>query len=76
MNPFIQLGIRHDIVNAISELGFENPTPIQEQSIPVLLTGSNDFVGYSGGHACGESRRNQPTVFNQLWQHTGATSMF
>ncbi|MDB4900953.1 MAG: ATP-dependent helicase DeaD, partial [Mucilaginibacter sp.] len=37
--------IRHDIVNAISELGFENPTPIQEQSIPVLLTGSNDFVG-------------------------------
>ncbi|SEO44177.1 ATP-dependent RNA helicase DeaD [Mucilaginibacter gossypiicola] len=44
-NPFIELGIRHDIVNAISELGFENPTPIQEQSIPVLLTGSNDFVG-------------------------------
>jgi len=45
MNPFIELGIRHDIVNAISELGFETPTPIQEQSIPVLLTGSNDFVG-------------------------------
>ncbi|WP_214072713.1 DEAD/DEAH box helicase [Mucilaginibacter sp. dw_454] len=45
MNPFINLGIREDIVNAISELGFENPTPIQEQSIPVLLTGSNDFVG-------------------------------
>lgn len=45
MNPFINLGIRHDIVNAITELGFENPTPIQEQSIPVLLTGSNDFVG-------------------------------
>jgi ATP-dependent RNA helicase DeaD len=45
MNPFNELGIRHDIVNAISELGFEKPTPIQEQSIPVLLTGSNDFVG-------------------------------
>jgi ATP-dependent RNA helicase DeaD len=44
-NPFIELGIRHDIVNAITELGFETPTPIQEQSIPVLLTGSNDFVG-------------------------------
>ncbi|MDB5010628.1 MAG: hypothetical protein JWQ06_1417, partial [Mucilaginibacter sp.] len=25
MNPFIELGIRHDIVNAISDLGFENP---------------------------------------------------
>lgn len=45
MNPFSTLGIRHDIVNAITDLGFENPTPIQEQSIPVLLTGSNDFVG-------------------------------
>ncbi|TWR26497.1 DEAD/DEAH box helicase [Mucilaginibacter pallidiroseus] len=45
MNPFIELGLRHDIVNAINELGFEKPTPIQEQSIPVLLTGSNDFVG-------------------------------
>lgn len=44
-NPFIELGIRHDIVNAISELGFEKPTPIQEASIPVLLSGSNDFVG-------------------------------
>jgi len=45
MNPFIELGIRHDIVNAVSELGFEKPTPIQEQAVPVLLTGSNDFVG-------------------------------
>ncbi|WP_374166660.1 DEAD/DEAH box helicase [Arcticibacter sp. MXS-1] len=45
MNPFSTLGIRHDIVNAITDLGFENPTPIQEQAIPVLLSGSNDFVG-------------------------------
>ena len=45
MNPFSTLGIRHDIVNAITELGFETPTPIQEQAIPVLLTGNNDFVG-------------------------------
>lgn len=45
MNPFSNLGIRHDIVNAITELGFTNPTPIQEQAIPVLLSGSNDFVG-------------------------------
>lgn len=45
MNPFSELGIRHDIVNALTELGFEKPTPIQEQSVPVLLAGSNDFVG-------------------------------
>lgn len=45
MNPFNELGIRSDIVNAITELGFEKPTPIQESAIPVLLSGSNDFVG-------------------------------
>ena len=45
MNPFNELGIRHDIVNAITELGFEKPTPIQEGAIPLLLSGSNDFVG-------------------------------
>lgn len=45
MNPFLELGIRHEIVNAVTELGFEKPSPIQEQAIPVLLTGTNDFVG-------------------------------
>ena len=44
MNPFSTLGIRHDIVNAITELGFENPTPIQEQSIPVILQ-QKDLLG-------------------------------
>ncbi|MBY0244271.1 MAG: DEAD/DEAH box helicase [Sphingobacteriaceae bacterium] len=44
-NPFKLLGISDDVVNAVTALGFENPTPIQEQSIPVLLEGINDFVG-------------------------------
>ena len=45
MNPFLELGIRHEIVNAITEIGFEKPSPIQEKAIPVLLTGNDDFVG-------------------------------
>lgn len=44
-NPFQLLGISDDVVNAVKDLGFENPTPIQEQAIPVLLEGNNDFVG-------------------------------
>ncbi|WP_164112941.1 MULTISPECIES: DEAD/DEAH box helicase [Sphingobacterium] len=45
MNPFLELGIREEVVNAISELGFEKPSEIQEKAIPVLLTGNDDFVG-------------------------------
>ncbi|MDR2269678.1 MAG: DEAD/DEAH box helicase, partial [Sphingobacterium sp.] len=37
MNPFLELGIREEVVNAISELGFEKPSEIQEKAIPVLL---------------------------------------
>lgn len=45
MNPFLELGIREEVVKAISELGFEKPSEIQEKAIPALLTGSDDFVG-------------------------------
>ncbi|MFI5219323.1 MAG: DEAD/DEAH box helicase [Bacteroidia bacterium] len=45
MNKFEALGIRDEIIQSITQLGFETPTPIQEQSIPVLLTGTRDFIG-------------------------------
>ena len=33
------------MVEAIRQMGFETPTPIQEQAIPVLLKGNTDLVG-------------------------------
>jgi ATP-dependent RNA helicase DeaD len=45
MNKFEALGIDPKIVQAITELGFETPTPIQEQAIPVLLKEEKDLVG-------------------------------
>lgn len=45
MQSFELLGIRGELLRAISDLGFENPTPIQEKAIPVLLSGTTDFVG-------------------------------
>jgi ATP-dependent RNA helicase DeaD len=45
MNAFEALGLNEQLVQAVTELGFENPTPIQEQAIPVLLSGTTDFVG-------------------------------
>ena len=45
MNKFEALGLKAEIVQSVIDLGFENPTPIQEQAIPVLLSGTMDFVG-------------------------------
>ncbi|MGZ4060484.1 MAG: DEAD/DEAH box helicase [Bacteroidia bacterium] len=44
MNKFEALGFSNAIVKAVTELGFENPTPIQEKVIPVLLEGNTDLV--------------------------------
>lgn len=45
MTTFEALGLKAEILQSISELGFTQPTPIQEQAIPVLLSGTMDFVG-------------------------------
>jgi ATP-dependent RNA helicase DeaD len=45
MNAFEALGLNEQLVQAITDLGFETPTPIQEQAIPILLSGTTDFVG-------------------------------
>jgi ATP-dependent RNA helicase DeaD len=45
MKSFSELGLSGQVVEAIRQMGFENPTPIQEQAIPVLLQGNTDLVG-------------------------------
>jgi len=45
MNTFESLGLSRGLVETIEAFGFKHPTPIQEQAIPVLLTGDRDFVG-------------------------------
>lgn len=42
---FTSLGLQDNLVKAIHELGFTEPTAIQEQSIPVLLAGNRDYIG-------------------------------
>ena len=39
MKSFEELGLNEDLLKAIRELGYEQPTPIQEQTIEVLLSG-------------------------------------
>ncbi|NNV57593.1 DEAD/DEAH box helicase [Limnovirga soli] len=45
MITFEELGLEERLIKAISELGYVNPTTIQEKAIPVLLSGTKDFIG-------------------------------
>ena len=45
MSQFTDFGLNPALLRAIKELGFENPMPIQEKTIPVLLEKDVDFVG-------------------------------
>lgn len=41
---FQELGLEPMLLKAVTEMGFENPTPIQEQTIPQLKDKSTDMV--------------------------------
>jgi ATP-dependent RNA helicase RhlE len=43
-NPFAALGVAEPLRRAVAEAGYEAPTPIQEQAIPILLAG-RDLIG-------------------------------
>ncbi len=44
MNKFEQLGLSESLLKAILDLGFENPTEVQEKAIPLLLEKDTDLV--------------------------------
>jgi ATP-dependent RNA helicase DeaD len=41
---FAALGLRAELLSALDDLGYEEPTPIQRETIPILLTG-RDLLG-------------------------------
>jgi ATP-dependent RNA helicase DeaD len=41
---FAELGLRDDVVAALVDVGYERPSPIQAETIPILLTG-RDLLG-------------------------------
>ncbi|GJM74065.1 hypothetical protein HMSSN036_62810 [Paenibacillus macerans] len=44
MSTFAEFGLEPKVLQAITELGFEEATPIQAKSIPIALTG-RDLIG-------------------------------
>jgi len=44
MTTFEDFNLDKEIIEAISELGFVNPTPIQEKTIPAMLNSTKDLI--------------------------------
>ena len=44
MNLFEQLGLDEPILRAITDMGFETPSEIQQKAIPTLLEDDTDMV--------------------------------
>tara|TARA_R110000868_G_scaffold321195_1_gene582244 strand:+ start:544 stop:2364 length:1821 start_codon:yes stop_codon:yes gene_type:complete len=44
MNTFQQLGLTEDLLHAITDLGFETPSDVQDKTIPILLEKDTDLV--------------------------------
>lgn len=44
MSLFTETGLAPSILKAIEELGFETPTPIQKETIPLILNNKTDIV--------------------------------
>jgi len=45
MNTFADIGINNDLLKGLSSLGFQEPTPVQAQVIPLMLERQVDLVG-------------------------------
>tara|TARA_R110002049_G_scaffold143621_1_gene305795 strand:- start:77 stop:1936 length:1860 start_codon:yes stop_codon:yes gene_type:complete len=44
MNTFKDLGLNDDLLQAITDLGFETPSEVQDKAIPILLESETDLV--------------------------------
>lgn len=47
--PFKHLGLKTELLKTLQEQGYEKPTPVQEQSIPIILAGSDILAGSQTG---------------------------
>ena len=44
MPSFSDLGLGENVLKAVAALGFEQPTPVQQQAIPLLISESTDLL--------------------------------
>ncbi len=47
MSTFLELGLKKEITRALTDLGYENPTLIQEKAIPQVIKSSKDLKAFA-----------------------------
>ena len=47
MTTFNDLGLSTDLLKALEKKGFKEPSPIQAQTIPLLLANTHDVIGHA-----------------------------
>jgi len=47
MNTFFETGLKREVLDALADLGFVNPTPIQDKTIPLLLETNDDIIAFA-----------------------------
>jgi len=47
MSTFKELGLNKDIIKALTDLGYENPTEIQSKAIPQVLASTDDLKAFA-----------------------------
>lgn len=66
LEKFQELNISEVIIRALNEMGFEEPTPIQAESIPVAMAG-HDMIGQAQT-GTGKTAAYGIPVLEKFWQ--------
>ena len=67
---FSALALDKSLTDAVRALGFESPTPIQQQAIPAILAGKDIMAGAQTG--TGKTAAFALPILQQLIKQTGA----
>jgi len=47
MSTFLELGLKEPIIKALTDLGYEKPTVIQEKAIPQIISSTDDLKAFA-----------------------------
>ena len=70
--PFSRLGLSDPIVRAVAELGYTEPTPIQLQAIPAVLSGGDLLAGAQTG--TGKTAAFALPLLQRMMKHENAST--